>query len=184
MKNLTLFNSLNRHPSRFFTDFDRDLERLFDLYSPSRFDTDQQSVFDESFSPSLDMLDKDSHYLMSLDIPGVKKGDIKIEVNDGVLSIEGERKFERKEGDYLERRSGHFKRMVKLPEGVEEDSVQAHFEDGVLSIAVPKAEKSRPKEISIQDGKRNGVWSRLLGLGQTSKEHEQEGEAINTSKAS
>lgn len=162
MKNLTLFNSLDRRPSNFFTDFDRDFDRLFDFYSPGR--------LERSFTPSFDLLDKESHYVMSFDIPGVKKEDVKIEVNDGVLSVEGERKFEHSEGDYVERRSGHFKRMVKLPEGVEEENVEARFEDGVLSIAFPKAQKSHPKKIAIKDGEKTGVWSRLLGTGQTEKQ--------------
>lgn len=173
MKNLTLFNNLDRRPGRVFSDFDRDFERLFDFYSPSRIENDKRVGLAGSFAPSFDLLDKESHYVMSFDIPGVKKDDVKIEVNDGVLSVEGERKFEHREGDYVERRSGHFKRMVQLPDGVEEENVEARFEDGVLSIALPKSKKTHPKTIAIKEGEKSGVWSRLLGSGQSNEKSSQ-----------
>lgn len=163
MKNLTLFNHLDRRPGRVFSDFDRDFERLFDLYSPSRIENDSRVGLERSFAPSFDLLDKESHYVMSFDIPGVKQEDVNIEVSDGILSVEGERKFEHREGDYVERKTGQFKRMVQLPEGVEEDNVEAHFENGVLSVALPKAQKTQPKKVTIKQGDKSGVWSRLLG---------------------
>lgn len=171
MKNLRLFSDLESRPTaRFFSDFDREFDKLFNLYTPRKMNSEDWERLEGNFTPTFDLLDRDSHYVMSFDVPGVKKGDVKVEVNDGILTVEGERKFEHREGDYVERRSGHFKRMVRLPDGVEYDDVEANFEDGVLSVAIPKAEKSRPKKITISEGKKTGVWSRLLGLGQTSKE--------------
>ena len=107
--------------------------------------------------PRGDIAEKDTHYLVSFDLPGVAKEDIHIEAYDSKLKVSGERKA------YSEKSYGRFERIVTLPEGVDSDGIMAHHENGVLAIAIPKAEEAKPKKIAITQDKSNGLWGRLLG---------------------
>ena len=152
-------------PLRGFADLQRDLDRLFeDLVSPAS--SGGKSWSDSSFVPRAEVHEDEGHYLMSFDLPGIKRDDIRIDVVDGQLTVSGERRHEtesRKEGRFFtEREYGRFQRAFTLPPGVNADKVEASYEDGVLRIAVPKAESARPKQIPIQDSK-SGVFGRLLG---------------------
>ncbi|AHZ85222.1 HspC2 heat shock protein [Bdellovibrio bacteriovorus] len=102
------------------------------------------------FSPSVDVEEKDNAYLVSADLPGMKKDEIKVELNDNILTISGERTRESKsEGGYSERSYGRFQRSFTLPVQVNSEKIEAHFEDGVLQITVPKAEGARSHSIKI-----------------------------------
>jgi HSP20 family protein len=113
----------------------------------------------ESHIPSCDVIEKDGKYLLSLDLPGMKKEDIKLELKDGVLTLSGERRedHEEKKGGYrrIERFRGSFERTFWLPEGVKPEQVEANYADGVLRISVPKAggalaDKSQQIKIGTQ----------------------------------
>jgi HSP20 family protein len=103
---------------------------------------------------------------MSFDLPGLKKEDIQIEFANGQLRIFGERKDEREQGKgtryQSEKYYGYFERAIALPESVKGDQIEAHFENGVLHVAVPKAAAIQPKQIKIGEGK-TGIFSKLLG---------------------
>lgn len=94
------------------------------------------------FSPSFESSETDQHYLLSVDLPGMKKEDIKIEFQDGVLSISGQH------------RRGEFRRVFRLPKDVEVEKIEANHEDGVLELFLPKAEAAKPRLIEIQSGKK------------------------------
>jgi HSP20 family protein len=107
--------------------------------------------------PEIDVFEKDNRLVTKIDLPGVKKQDVKVEVTDGHLAISGERtsEVEEKKSKFYrwEREYGSFYRAVPLPEGVKLDDVKATFADGVLEVSVPLAAKpeSRARSIQIQD---------------------------------
>lgn len=110
-----------------------------------------------AWSPHLDVFEKDNRLVARADLPGMKKEDVKVEVNDGYLAISGERKYEteeKKENVYrCEREYGTFYRAFPLPEGVRADAVKATFENGVLEVSIPLAVRteSKPRAIRIEE---------------------------------
>lgn len=107
------------------------------------------------FSPAYEVSEQDDHYAISLDIPGVKKDEIKIEVLDKNLTISGERKK-------FEKSYGTFKRSFVLPSTVSTDKIEAHYEDGVLNLYVPKTPAAQARTIEVQAGK-SSFLEKFLG---------------------
>ena len=101
----------------------------------------------------MDLVEEGDHYVLRADLPGLSEKDVKVELENSVLTISGERKSEhedRKEGYYrIERASGAFSRSLTLPEGIDTDSVQARFDNGVLEVRVPKPEERKPRRVAI-----------------------------------
>ena len=112
----------------------------------------------ESWLPAVDVFDAKDAVVLKAELAGMKPDDIEIEVEDNVLTIKGERKFEEKVDDEryyrVERRYGSFSRSIALPQGVDSDDIQATYEDGVLEVRVPKVEEERPKKISVRAGQK------------------------------
>jgi HSP20 family protein len=110
--------------------------------------------------PAMDLVETEDHFVVRADLPGLEEGDIKVELEDNVLTISGERKSEHehgKEGYYrVERAFGQFSRALTLPEGVDPESVSASFDKGVLEVRVPKPEQRKPRRVSIELGGRQG----------------------------
>ena len=106
--------------------------------------------------PAMDLVENDNEYVLRADLPGISESDVKIELDDNVLRISGERKSEheeRKQGYYrIERSSGAFSRSLTLPEGVDADAVKATFDQGVLEVRVPKPEARKPRKVEISVG--------------------------------
>jgi HSP20 family protein len=109
-----------------------------------------------AWAPALDISEGTDAYRVTVELPGVKLDDLEITVEDGLLTIQGERHFasESSEEQYhrLERSSGAFRRSITLPAQVEADAVEASMEDGVLRILVPKAEEAKAKRIQVTPG--------------------------------
>nr|BFD63698.1 Hsp20/alpha crystallin family protein [Bdellovibrio sp. HM001] len=102
------------------------------------------------FSPAVDVEEKDNAYLVTADLPGMKKNEIKLDLSDNVLTISGERTRQSQgEGRYTERSYGKFLRSFTLPTQVNSEKIEAHFEDGVLHITLPKTEGARSHSIKI-----------------------------------
>jgi HSP20 family protein len=112
-----------------------------------------------------DIEETEDHFLLSLDVPGMKKDDIKIELRGHTLSISGERsehKEEKRKGNQrAERFYGSFARSFTLPDEVKPEQIEAEYRDGVLSIAVPKAAAAGSRQIKIGESK-PGLFDRLL----------------------
>jgi len=112
---------------------------------------------DAAWYPQIDVFERDGRLVTKIDLPGIKKEDVKVEVTDGHLAISGERKSEaeeKKEGFYrCERQYGSFYRAVPLPEGAKVEDVKAAFSDGVLevSVALPAKAQAKPRTVEIQD---------------------------------
>jgi HSP20 family protein len=107
--------------------------------------------------PEIDVFEKDNRLVTKIDLPGMKKEEVKVEVTDGHLAISGERKTEaeeKKENFYrCEREYGSFYRAVPLPEGVKLEDVKATFSDGVLEVSVPLPAKpeAKARKVEIQE---------------------------------
>ncbi|EDM23211.1 Hsp20/alpha crystallin family protein [Caminibacter mediatlanticus TB-2] len=108
----------------------------------------------ESFTPAVNERVDEKGYYLEIDLPGVKKEDIDISVNDGVLVISGERKLEKKEEkpNYtrIESFFGRFERAFKLPADADLDNIEAKYEDGVLKVFIPKKQKPAGKKIEVK----------------------------------
>jgi HSP20 family protein len=109
-----------------------------------------------AWAPALDISERKDAYLVTVELPGVKLDDLQITLDDGLLTIQGERHVpnDSSEQQYhrIERRYGAFRRSITLPAHVMADMVEASFEDGVLQIVVPKAEEAKPKRIQVRPG--------------------------------
>lgn len=129
----------------------REMNRVFSGITPKpNRDEDYESAV---WSPTVDIVEDNDVYTLSFDLPGLKKEDIKMNFADNTLKISGERKAveESKEATChrVERVYGKFYRSFNFPTMVNADKISANYKDGVLTIAVPKAEEVKPKQITI-----------------------------------
>ncbi len=129
--NRTLASDLFDEMERYFEDWGQAPARSYD---------------ERTFVPAHEVSEDAEHFLMSIDLPGMKKEDIKIDVTGDVLTISGERKRAQK-------LYGTFKRSFQLPTNIEADKVEARYEDGVLELYLPKVQAAKPRQIEIQSGK-------------------------------
>jgi HSP20 family protein len=106
--------------------------------------------------PAVDVSETDGEFQIKAEIPDVKKEDVKVTLEDGVLTIQGQRKQEKEEKGTkyhrVERTYGSFVRSFTLPDLVDEEKVKAEFKDGVLNLKLPKSEKAKPKAIEVKVG--------------------------------
>ncbi len=109
---------------------------------------------DTQWTPAVDLRETDTAYIIETDLPGIKKEDIDLRIQDDVVTIKGERKHEEttdKEGYHrYERRYGSFQRSFRIPKGIDVDNVEATYKDGVLHVTLPKREDVRPKQIDVK----------------------------------
>ena len=147
-------------PARELQSIQQEMNRLFGTY----FDSPTTSGNGDSYRrwiPAMDLVEEGDHYVLRADLPGVSEKDVNVELEDNVLTISGERKSEhehREEGYYrIERASGAFSRSLTLPEGIDPDSVQARFDNGVLEVRVPKPEERKPRRVAISVGDKQSV---------------------------
>ena len=114
---------------------------------------EEQPAATELWTPLVDVSEDDKEYLIKVELPEIKKSDIAVKVEKGVLSITGERKFQKEEKGKkyhrVERSYGHFTRNFTLPEDVDADNVKADFKAGVLELRLYKAEKNKPRKIEV-----------------------------------
>ena len=127
--------------------FQQEVDRLFDFPSFSR---DAQPG---GWSPALDLYQNKDNFLVKIEVPGMKKEDITLSLHDGLLTVSGERRHEEahdKKGALRNERSfGRFERTVTLPTQVDGTRVTASYEDGILTVTLPKAEAAKPRQIEI-----------------------------------
>jgi HSP20 family protein len=113
----------------------------------------QNSNLLRGWTPSIDVNEDKDNYYVRAELPGMKKEEIDISLHEGCLSLSGERRSERKleeaEVYRAERFFGRFQRTISLPRTVAGDKVKAGYKDGVLTITLPKAEESKPKQIDV-----------------------------------
>ena len=109
-----------------------------------------------AWAPALDISERKDAYLVTVELPGLKPEDLDITMEDGLLTIQGERQFTSESSEQqfhrVERRYGAFRRSITLPAQVQADHIEATFDNGVLQIVVPKAEEAKPKRIQVRPG--------------------------------
>ena len=134
--------------------FSSEINRLFNTLFE---DGDLQ----QRWTPPMDLVESDDHFLLRADLPGLGEDDVAIEIQDNTLTISGERKseYERKEHGWyrVERSTGAFSRSLALPEGVDPNSVTASFDKGVLEVRIPKPEQKKPRRVQITTGENGGA---------------------------
>jgi len=126
-----------------------------------------------SFTPAVDIKENPSEIRLELELPGIKPEQVEIMAENGVLTIRGEKRSERKEGEddryqVVERSYGTFVRTFQLPTGVDEDQIKAEFDSGVLILSIPKAALPQPKRIQINGNQRKEQAS--VGTGKLSSQ--------------
>jgi len=111
--------------------------------------------------PAMDLIETGEHFVLRADLPGMDQDDIQIELEDGTLTLSGERKAEhesKNEGFYrVERAFGAFSRSLALPKGVDPEGVSASFDRGVLEVRIPKPEERKPRRIEISGTDRQTI---------------------------
>ncbi len=108
------------------------------------------------WAPLVDITEDEKEFLIKAELPEVKKEEVKVSVQDGVLTISGERKYEKEEKGKkyhrVERAYGSFARSFALPDDADAEKVAGEFKDGILKVHVPKSEKAKPKKVEVKVG--------------------------------
>lgn len=127
-----------------------EMDRLFDDFfgmTPAR-------TAGTMWAPAVDVREDEHNFYVTADLPGMKKEEIEVELENSLLTIKGERRFERREDKenfhFVERSYGNFYRSFTLPKNVKGDAITAEYKDGVLSVMIPKADEVKPKKVVIQ----------------------------------
>ena len=136
--------SLIQHTHRGMTPWFDDIDRFFDeVFVPAR-----RQVREGDWAPRVDISEDDGKIVLRADLPGVNEKDVSVKVEDNVLTLSGERKFEKETDEEnfhrVERTYGTFTRSFSLPETVDTDKIKAKYDKGVLTISIPKVE-TKPK---------------------------------------
>jgi HSP20 family protein len=126
----------------------REIDRLFE---------DTFTRGGSAWTPAVDIKETDNDLRLDLELPGLRPEDVEITSENGILTIRGEKRNERKEGEenryhLVERSFGSFMRSFTLPQGIDENQIQADFDNGILSIHIPKTALPQPKKIQISGG--------------------------------
>jgi HSP20 family protein len=135
-------------PTRELQSIQQEMNRLFGSVFNG-----QEDVRVSRWIPAMDLVEEKDQYVLRADLPGISESDVKIELEDNVLTLSGERRSEhesRGEGYYrVERASGRFARSLTLPEGVDAQRIAARFDKGVLEVRIPKPEERKPHRVAI-----------------------------------
>jgi HSP20 family protein len=143
------------NPTREMEELQRRMTSLFD-WSPFRrgnLTGEQENIFVAEWAPLVDIAEDDKEYLIKVELPEVQKEDVQVTVENGTLTISGERKAEKEQKGRkfhrVERMYGRFERSFSIPDDVGTGEVKAQFKDGVLRVHLAKSEKARPKQIEV-----------------------------------
>ena len=129
----------------------REIDRLFE-------DTFGRGEGMSAWSPAVDVKESEKEMRLEIELPGIKPEEVELTAENGVLTVRGEKRGERKEGDdesryhLVERSYGTFMRSFQLPQGLDESKIGADFNDGILTVHIPKAALPQPRKIQIGSG--------------------------------
>ena len=128
-----------------------DMDKFFNQFFSRTLNQDDYPQID--WNPRVDIMEKENEYLVRAELPGLTKDDVKITLQDNVLTVKGEKNEEVKEENknfhLCERNYGKFMRSFRIPTPVEKNKIDASFKDGILNIRLPKSEEAKPQEIEI-----------------------------------
>jgi len=140
-------SSVHYKPVNLFDQFNNEMSRYLSSMRGSAANQEHD------WTPAVDIHEEDNRYLLTADIPGVNRSDVEITLDEGVLTVKGERKSETGVSEHgyrrRERIAGSFMRQFNLPDTVDSANISAKAEDGVLKIEIPKQEKLQPKKITV-----------------------------------
>ena len=140
-------------PFRELEDMTQRLNRIFGRSLVDR-DKSSEALRVAEWAPAVDVSETENAYLIKAEIPEVKKEDVKVTLQDGILTLQGERKQEKEEKGKrfhrIERSYGSFLRSFDLPANVDDTKAKADFKDGVLTLTLPKSEKAKPKSVEVK----------------------------------
>ncbi len=143
-------------PLRELDDLQQRLSPLLGRASIKKEGDKREALTVAEWAPLVDIVEDDQNYIIKAELPGVKKEDIKVGVQDDVLTISGHRHYEKEEKDKkfhrIERSYGSFARSFTLPEDSDGDKVSAEFKDGMLKVLLPKTERNKPKQVEVTIG--------------------------------
>lgn len=146
----TIRGFMTADPFREWFDLQRGINQLFE---ESAGKTPREGLALSTWTPAVDVYEDENSFLIKLEVPEVKKEDVKVDLHDDTLSISGVRRIEneeKREGYHrVERSYGEFYRSFALPPNVNTDGINAQFKDGVLRLTLPKKEEAKPKQISV-----------------------------------
>jgi HSP20 family protein len=138
-------------PLREFSTLQNEMNRLFNTVFDAPSAGNSGTL--RRWMPAMDLVETADHFVLRADLPGVSEDDVKIEFEDGTLTVSGERRSEHEskdEGYYrVERAFGLFSRSLTLPQGIDPEAVTASFDRGVLEVSIPKPEERKPRRIEI-----------------------------------
>ena len=133
-------------------DVSKHLNRIFGKF-PARTEPSRELLAMAEWAPNVDITETDTAYLIKGEIPGVNKEDVKVNIEDGMLIMSGERKQEKEEQGKkfhrIERCYGSFMRSFRLPDNVDESAVKAEFKDGMLNVTLPKSAQAKTKAVNV-----------------------------------
>ncbi|MCA2976975.1 MAG: Hsp20/alpha crystallin family protein [Myxococcaceae bacterium] len=142
-------------PFRELEEMSNRLNRAFTRPAPSA-TAKSDSLAMVDWSPSVDIVETAEDFQVKAELPEVKREDVKVNVSDGLLRIEGERRFDKedksKKYHRVERFYGSFMRSFALPDGVEAEKARAEFKDGLLTVRLPKSAKAQPRSVDVKIG--------------------------------
>lgn len=142
------------NPFRELDELNNRFSRFFGGNTLTRGSNGQEDITVPVWAPLVDIAEDDKEYLIKAELPEVKKNDVKVRVEDGVLYISGERSFEKEENGKryhrVERAYGSFTRNFALPDDADSQQVNAEFKDGLLNVHVAKDKNARPKSIEVK----------------------------------
>ncbi|GAA6133808.1 Hsp20/alpha crystallin family protein [Oceaniserpentilla sp. 4NH20-0058] len=130
-----------------------EMDAVLSRYRPQVSKANTEAMKQADWYPSVDVSESDENFHVHADLPGVKKEDMSISVNEGVLTVSGKRESRHEETNNklhrVERSYGSFTRSFTLPDNVNAKSINASFEEGVLNIDIPKSNEEKPKRIQV-----------------------------------
>jgi len=152
-------------PFREFTTVQDRLNRLFrESYGP---EGGEESLTSSSFAPPVDVYEDEHNVTLKIEVPGIDEKDIDVRIENNVLTVHGERKFEKEEKEEnfrrVERQYGSFTRTFTLPTTVDAEKVSANYDKGILKIALPKKAEAKPKQIKVNVGSEKTLEGKAPG---------------------
>jgi HSP20 family protein len=140
-------------PVRELQTIQQEMNRLFDAF----FNVPTADRAGRRWIPAMDLVEDDDHVVLRADLPGLDENDVTVHVEDGVLTVSGERRAEHETRDdrfhRIERAAGRFSRSLTLPDGVDPEAITATFDKGVLEVRIPKPVEGRAKRVDIPVGR-------------------------------
>ena len=155
MKGLIMNTLIRWNPFREMEDIQRRMSSLWEgsPFRRSNLTNGEENISVPEWAPLVDVIEDEKEYLIKVELPEVQKDDVKVTVENGTLTITGERKAEKEQKGRrfhrVERYCGRFERTFGIPDDAKADDVKAEFKDGVLRVRLAKSEKAQPKQIEV-----------------------------------